>query len=470
MCSSLKDGGLRCPSHVKKDIAKLQEADERGLTNAAKEAGVPIDQGYIDSRVPVYVANYTKEAEGHSAVVEASREQLLALHKETMDAKNALEDPSVRDSDDFVSPIHDLMGVKEALASKFSRDAKTELSEADALKEIKNSPELNDFDRAEEYIDTVNLIAYHDKNVQLSEAELKDRTKNLTEQRLSELHQNNPMLKKLRKKASIAEFLNTSSAYNKGRAYEHALSEEMNRTNFKRATSNDFPETVARIEESNESLNRLRGQQSELRNAFDRNVNRLGSEGKAVKRKDSYAAEKLVRAAPASGTFRELVYKDKVRSFNKLKGQYTELASKEYNVEKATAEFRAKVTAAAPFDSEKFKEFKNEVYNKSPEGKRIDAELREKRTQLYITPQYRAELGEKVHQLLKTGVAAKQTQAQTIHERKRKLDALAEKTMGENRLKAISQSGTVPQEIKNVIKAQKQAAPAHYRTNLANAK
>jgi hypothetical protein len=467
MCSSLKDGGLRCPSHVKKDIAKLQEADERGLNNAAKEAGVPIDQEYIDSRVPAYVANYTKEAEGHSAVVEASREQLLALHKETMAAKNALDDPSVRDSDDFVSPIHDLMGVKEALAEKFSRDAKPKLSEAEALKEIKNSPELNDFDRAEEYIDTVNLIAYHNKNVHLAEAELKDRTKNLTEQRLSDLHQNNPMLKKLRKKASIAEFLNTSSAYNKERAYEHALSEEMNRTNFKRATSYDFPETVASIKESNESLDRLRGQQSELRDAFDRNVNRLRSEGKAVKRADSYATEKLVRAAPPSGTFRELTYRDKLRSFNKLKDQYTELASKEYNVEKATAEFRAKVTAEAPFDSEKFKEFKKEVYNKSPEGKRIDAELREKRSQLYMTPQYRTEIGSQAARATASGDVEKATK---LIERKRKLDAMAEATMGENRLKAISQSGTVPQEIKNVIKAQKQAAPAHYRTNLANAK
>ena len=469
MCSSLADGGLRCPSHIKKDLEALKLADNTGLKNAAKDAGVPIDQEWVETKVTEHVENYTREAELNEEMAEKKREELLAIHQLTMEAKNALNDPTIRDTDDFISPFHDFVAVTESLKEKLARDGDKDLSKEQALSELQNRPEFNSFDRMEEFADTTNLSAYQDSRIKGLKEKLRLQTLNLDQERLDQLHRNNPMLKKLRKKAAIANFISPmgDGTYTKEKAYEAALIEEKSRTGFTRSSQADFPETVQALHKAEVYGQQIDAKRRELNQAYESHTDNLLRQGEGVKYRYAHNAEGLILKAPESGTYRQLAYKDRLRTFNKKKEEYTALASKEYDVDNAATRFRSEVTAKAPFDNAKLKEFKTEVYNKSPEGKQIDAELREKRAQLYMTPQYRKELETQASRAAASGDIEKSTK---LMARKRKLDSQAETTMGQNRLKAMSLTGVVPQGTKNVMRAQREAAPAHYRTNLANAK
>lgn len=469
MCSSLADGGLRCPSHIKKDLEALKLADDTGLKNAAKEAGVPIDQEWVETNVTEQVANYKRDAELNEEMAEKKREELLTIHQLTMDAKNALNDPTIRDTDDFISPFHDFVAVTESLREKLARDGQKDVSKEQSLSELQNRPEFNSFDRMEEFVDTTNLSAYQDSRINGLKEKLRLQTLNLDKERLDQLHRDNPMLKKLRRKAAIADFVNPmgSGSYAKDQAYATALEEEKQRTGFKRSTAEDFPETTKALQEAGVYGQQIDAKRRELNQAYESHTSNLLCKGEGVKYRYAHNAEGLILKAPESGTYRELAYKDRLRTFNKKKEEYTALASKEYDVDNTATRIRSEVTAKAPFDNEKLKEFKTAVYNKSPEAKKIDAEMRQKRVQLSMTPQYRKELETQASRAAASGNIEKSTK---LMARKRKLDAQAETTMGQNRLKAMSLAGAVPQGTKNAIRAQKEAAPAHYRTNLANAK
>lgn len=465
MCSSLAEGGLRCPSHVKKDIAKLEQEGQTLLENEAKLAGVPLDQEYIDNRVARLTKGYRESVKEHATAVASYKEKLLDAHKEAMDAKTALEENPVND-ESFTSTANDISGLAESLVQKLSGYSKNAI---DARNEIQNRPEFTEFEHTEEYIDSFKLLDSSYERLDDFEESLVKKRKALNAEREEKLHRDNPMLKKLRSKAAIAEFLNSSSVYDKDKVYQEALQAEKGRTGFEYAQPEDFPETVAKIKEQKIEIQQLVNQRNVLQGEFNRNVRRLQAEGKEVKYTDSYKAEELIRKSPTPGTMQEMNYRNKVRNFNKLKETYTALASMDHDVEKAKEQYRAEVTAEAPLNPEKLKTFKSEVYNKTPEAKRISAELREKRVQLSLTTQSRLELQDKATRLLNANTEEKTIQAHALLERKKKLDALAEKTMGENRLKAIMNEG-ISKEAKKNLKAQKQSAPSHYRTNLANIK
>lgn len=464
MCNSLAEGGLRCPSHVNKDIDMLKKSNHENLLASAKEAGVPLDQQWVEDRVTRFSEDYMREADSHGTRVEEAKEELLALHQETMDAKNALNDPSIRDSDDFVSPLHDLANVTDSIKEKFGQDSVKKERE-DALAALTELPEFQSFEHMDEFVDTVNLYKMEANRREQLRRNLKAEMTQLDEKRLDNLHRDNPELARLRKKSAIANFFRPSadSSYDKEKAYEKALKEEQMRVGFQRSSTADFPAITKEIADSEKYSDEVLHRQRALNGKYEEHVrNRFYKENKPVTYRNPYEVETLIKKAPPSGTYRQLVYKDKLRSFNKKKDAYTALASKEYNADKEISAFRAEAASNAPLDPEKLKEFKTEVYNKTPEAKAINAELRQKRVQLSMTAAYRNDLEKQASRTSNPETALQ------LREKKRKLDALAEETMGKNRLKAMAESGKVPQGVKDGIKAYKMSAPAHYRANLAN--
>lgn len=464
MCNSLAEGGLRCPSHVNKDIEALKLADEAGLRTAAKEAGIPIDQKHVDEAVVQHMDLYSRQAEAHEEKEARVKESLLLAHKLTMDAKNALNDPTIRDTDDFISPYHDFVAVTDSLREKLAREGKKDPSKEEATTELKNSPEFQSFERMEEFIDTTHLSAYQDSRINTLKEKYRTQSLALDQQRLDGLHRDNPMLKKLRRKAAIADFINPMghSTYAKDQAYATALEEEKRRKGFQRSTEADFPELTKELRQAEIYGQQIDARRREINTAFENHAYEMRRQGATVKYPYAHHAERLILKAEPSGTYRQLAYKDRLRTFNSQKATYTELASKEFNVANEEKRFRAEATEKAPFQTDRLKEFKKEVYDKTPEAKKIDAEMRQKRVQLSMTPQFRSKLETQARN------TSNPENAEKLRARKKKLDALAEKTMGENRLKAMAQTGKIPQGLKDGMKAQIQAAPAHYRTNLAN--
>lgn len=432
MCNSLAEGGLRCPSHVNKDIDILKQTDQANLLESAKEAGVPIDQQWVNAQVTRFSEDYTRESEGHETLVSRSKEELLALHKETMDAKNALNDPTVRDTDDFVSPLQDLANVTDSIRDKFENGGEKKKRD-DASATLKELPEFQSFEHMEEFVDTVNLYSMEKSRTEQLARNLHAEKKKLDEKRIDNLHRDNPMLAKLRKKSAIANFFRPSadSSYDKEKAYDQALLEEKRRVGFQLSTNADFPELVNKIKESENYADKILHHQRALNSKYEQHARNMNQ---VIRYRSAYDVERLIKRANPSGTYRQLVYKDKLRGFNRKKDAYTALASKEYNADKEISAFRTEVIENAPFDPEKLKEHKKEVYSKTPEAQKISAELRQKRIQLSMTPAYRNDLEKQATRTANPETALK------LRERKRKLDALAEETMGKNRLKAMAGS------------------------------
>ena len=414
MCSSLADGGLRCPSHISKDIQAIHQEDSKNFNNAAKAAGVPVDQKFVTQEVAKSLESYSREAATHAEQLQASENNLSEAKSELAQAtKNLSESAPAKEN--------------PKVAKELSRE------ESLAVAIVTKHPYFSTFDRKQDYVDNTKLLEAQSTKIFNAKKDLEEKIEKLQSEKESELHAKNPELKKLRKKAALAKFFRSSTAEGKQEKYKEALKAAKQNPDFTAASIKDFPKDATAMQAQQKELQSLTADQKELRNSYEESIcKQTGQDKTSV---DHASMENTIQKFPSNATATETAYQYKLRKATRIQGQQEQLASKEYNIEKATTKFHAEATSKAPFQPAKLKEYREKVYDKSPQGKKTIAALKEKNAQLSLTAKHRSDLGKQATSFAASGHTE---HAAKLLAQKRKLDILAEKTMGENRLKALS--------------------------------
>jgi hypothetical protein len=465
MCNSLADGGLRCLSHVQDDIQKLTTSYHKGLAEALETSDVPKDSTFIAKKMKEYEKeNSALSPSGLTA--QELKEKLLEAHGKAMASKQALAQGG---PDKFVSIADDLSDVKDSLSNFTNRESHKALQKlaAERLEKFNNQPEFATFEDKEELVNTVHLLGKYQEEIGAAQTLLFKKVKAANEAKENELAATNPMLRKLRQKAKISGFFGTENSYSNEKTYDAALKEEKERVGFIPASKSDFTHEQAKLENLTQERARLKGKLERMRKDYIKNAEKLVS---ANKLRSAYSATRVaedIASHPTKASFQDLVHNENLYEFNRLKEQYTNASVKAQNPEEAKESYRAKVVAEAPYDKKAVEKFKTEVYNKQPKTQKILTSLEEKTQQKYISAGYRRNLQDEI--LSNKRDIGDIKEIARLEALKKKYDTLAEIEIGKNRLKSIEQNG-ISQGIKDVIQAQKQSFPAHYRKNLSKTK
>ena len=435
MCSSLKDGGLRCSAHVIPQLEALKKEYSDGLVADAIKSGVPVDEALIESKMDTFTSQYLAKEAANKEEQEAVKQQLLVAHASAMEAKEAAE--AETENLDGYSSLEFNGSLKETLQKKFSSVFPSGPVKAiyPSLAELNDKPAFKTFPDKEEYVETKQLVNGLNKRMDKQHFKMQKSIRELNEQRRDQLHVTNPELKKLRKKANISDFFSTENSYSAGNAYSEALRKVENRE-MVYANENDFPQLKQRMYQDRISLGKAEANLRELRTGYIDHCSKPENHVNGVP--SSINVDSMINNAPdETPSIAKLQYKAETRKFQKLKKQYVELGSKEYNVDKAKEQHRAEMFASKtpPFDKQKMKEFRRDVHDKKPEVIKLKESIKQKSHQLNISPAYRSGLKSQAARAFRNGNTLR---SDSLLEKKRKLDGLAAIEEGKNRLKSLA--------------------------------
>lgn len=439
MCNSLADGGLRCYGHVTSEIQKLEEQYEKGLVEEAKKSGFPIVHVTPEGQT-IYPDNHKRNSPGYyNNDPEIIKAKLMEAHQDALQAKQDMEASPEHDDDKFVSVIDDLSDLKKSLFERFENRGKESVESLEKDKNKKaqefiERPDIAEFPRAQEYIESQQLEKKYGEKILEAEVSLKRKIIARDKHIENEMCHNNSSLKKLRSKALVSNFFNTENSYSNEKAYHQALADERSEKGIPMSSGNDFPEDKEKINKLKTEHEALKERLGGIRTDYQSNIKRLTKEGKLPNRLTLYGTEWEINDLPSAGSFERLSYKNKLRNFQEIKASYIEVSNKENVPEEKPLKEVVRTSNANEIND--LKEF-TASYDKKPKVVALKEKISEKKNQLYLTAGYRGKLEK---QAAKIRAAGDIGGADRLLERKRKLDVAAEVTIGKNRIQAMSQS------------------------------